>query len=1019
MANIVQTIPKDIVYSLFAKDRGYVNLNKSKDNMSGLYSTMIIDQNYVNRSMKEFNRTSGKAANGREIEVSGVEPYFKITTNLKISQLAFENRMFKMSNTLETEIPGFFMYVDGKKIPDDKVVYYPSESYTDIFLPLIDWQDLIEPRVVYFESVYFKNHVYVHFYKYNYNSNTISLKCDYSNDRYVDKETFDAKKGMVFLNGLLISPDKYTITLENQVMEVVFNEFIKGELEFFYNPSIAYKKYNEFSKTQSTNRLVMDIDKNSYKDILRGGVPKFTSQVFINGLKIRNSDIEQIGRQHYRVKKEDAFDVNDYQLIIQDYDFIDDDKYIIYGSDYYLQKMIGNDRLNKGFNGEKTGTVFDDFNTFNVFEVMCNNGERYDNQKNINFYDYFRSNEVDVNTLLAQVLVKNPWLMKDFMKFFAKTNVQKYLKTNDTLPDTFTIGTMTKVDEVNEDFTYEIFIDGKYISPANYKVETKNGSNLIHINGDILKPNAYNLLELTETISKKAQSVFFKVDVVNSDIKRAANSNDKYKMNYTLKKEVYGIKFSGNVNDITVLKRLTDGAELICPSDSTVGYVVVNHQKVVSKDEEGKEVIVFLFEEEFDDDIVIYFKNFFFKTSFLYYIDKKQDLENMSFLTFGTADKPLPVLASGTPKLYVDNDYFLYGIDYSYSTPENNVKMGGSAITYIRNIKEGASISFSIENISNKTFLSKYNVEYESKYGLLYFSQLPFPFSLDYLELYIDSTKVTNDMIQILSDKLIRVVGLPVPFTDINLTSKFAYNWDLIEPYTRFYKKDKFETIIEELFKGVDYTISDEERTSAVYNPDEIYESFEDDIGLLPNQDKDGNKDENTKKEEEDIPQRVSQYVERYVKWLISEDAQTVIYSGSEISKRVLDYFTLYNFGYGEVGRDVVIDTGSNILTTKNDLVIDGGIPYADKQERMAELMVALKNKSKELKSPIASDDAFRAYLKDKLLNKYLVEGFPLFEKTPNFENQLPKRVVIPTMDTDNIDFEDIDSLNIKHFEIE
>ena len=1018
MANVAQ-IPKDIIYSLYSKDRGYVNLNKSKDSSSGLYSTIIIDQNYVQRSMKEFNRTSGKVANGREIEVSGVEPYFKITNNYKISELAPNNRMYKMSETLDKEIPGFFMYVDGKKVPDDKIIYYPSDSYTDIFLPLVEWQNLVEPRTVYFESVYFRTSEYIHYYKSNYNSNTISLVCKYSNDRYLDEKTFNPNKGMVFLDGLLMNPNEYTITFENETMTVEFNEFIKGELEFFYNNALTYKKYKEFDNTFSTNRLVIDIDKNAYKDILRGGVPKTTSQVFINGLKILNGEIEQIGRQHYRISKTDAFDINNYQLIIQDFDFIDDEKYMIFGSDYYLQKMIGNNRINNGFNTGKTGTVFDDFKDFNIFEVMCNLGERYNNIKNIDFFDYFRSNENDSNTLLAQVLNKNPWLMKDFMKSFAKINVQKYIKTNDTLPDKFTIGTLTKVNPEIEDFTYEIFIDGKYINPGKYEVETKNKHNLIHIDGDVLKENSYNLLELTETITKKSQSVFFKIDVVNSQIERSANSNDKYKMSYTLKKEVYGSKFSGNINDITVLKRDENSGELLCPYGLNVGYTIVSHNKTVTKDENGNEVIVFLFDEVFDNDIIIYFKNFFYKTSFLYYIDKTQDLENMSFLTFGTLDKPLPVLANGTPKLYVNDDYFLYGVDYSYSTPENNAKMGGSAITYIRNIKEGDSISFSIENVKNKSFISKYNLEYNSKYGLLYFSQLPFPFSLDYLELYIDSVRVTNDMVQILSDKLIRIIGLPVPFTDISLSTKFNYNWDLIEPYTRFYQKDKFETIIEELFKAVDYTISDEERAEATYNPDEIYESFEDDIGLLPNQEKEGNKDENPKKDEEEKPTRVSQYVERYVKWLISEDARTVVDTGTNVEKRVLDYFSLYNLGFNEVGRDITIDTGSNILTEKKDLVINGGIPYADKQQRMAELMVVLKEKSKKLKQPIASTDALRAYLKDKLSNKYLVEGFPLFEKTPNFENQLPKNVVISTIDSENVDFENLDSLNIKHYGIE
>lgn len=1019
MANTAQ-IPKDVIFSLFSKDRGYVNLNKSKDRSTGWFDSMIVDKTYVKRSMEEFNRTSGKVANGREVEISTeVDPYFKITNNIKIKELAYNNRMYLMSDTLEKEIPGFFMYVDGKKVPDNKIVYYPSESYTDIFLPLSDWQNLTEPRDVYFESVYFKNHEYIHFYKSNYNSNTITIECNYEEDRHLDEDKFDANKGMVFLNGLLIDPSRYTIAFKDNVMTVSFKEFIKGEIEFYYNHALSYKKYKELEDTATTTRFVIDVDKNAYKDILRGGVPKVSAQIFIDGYKIPNGDIEQLGRQHYRVIKSESFDVNNYQLIIEDYDLIDDDKYTIYGSDYYLQKMIGNDRINSAFNDSGTDTIFDEFDDFNIYDVMCESGDRYHIGKNLDFFNHMRRNELDSNVLLSQVLDKNPSLMKDFMKFFAKTSIQKYIKTNEKLPEKFTVGTLTKINTSTEEASYEIFIDGQYINPSQYTVETVNSNNLVHLKGDLLKPNAYNLLELTETITKKSQSSFFTVNVINKSIERTANSNDKYKMSYNLKQEMYGTKFSGNVNDITVLKRVDDSGEYMCPYGLNVGYVVVEHSKIVTKDSDGKEVIVFLFPDEFDNDIVIYFKNFFYRKSFVYTIDKKQALENMSFLTFGTNETPLPVLPSGTAKLYVNNEYFLEGVDYTYTTPENNAKMAGSAITYIRNIKEGDSISFTVENVSNKIFLSKYDIDYNSQYGLLYFSQLPFPFSLDYLDLYIDSTKITNDMIQILSDKLIRIPGLSVPFTDIYLASKFNYNWDLIEPYTRFYKKDKFESIIEELFKSVDYTISDNDRSNSIYSPDEIYEAFEDDVGLLPNQDKEGNKDKNPEKPKDESVSRVSQYVERYVKWLISTDARTVVDTSQDVSKQVLDYFSLYNIGFGEVSRNITIDTGSNILTTKKDLVINSGIPYADKQQRLAELIVALKEKSKELKQPIASTDAFKAYLRDKLSNKYLVEGFPLFEKTPNFENQLPDNVVIPTMDSDVIDFEDLDSLNIKHFEIE
>lgn len=1004
-------MPKSLVFDLFSQDRGYVNMVKSQDNLTSKNSILIIDKDYVSRSMSEFNRSTGIVANGKEIRIEGKDPYFKITNDYKIESMAYENRLIRMNELFDKEIPGFFMFIDGEKVPDNEILIYPSESYCDIFLPLIDFQDLVKEKKVYFESVYFHNQEYIHYYNPRFKSRTITLEISYEKDTYIDKESFNENKGMVYQNGKLIDPSLYTVALDNNTLTVTFKIDVFGKIEFFYNPSLSYKKYVKYDKTQSLSRLLMNIDKDAYLHIARGGVPKIATQVYINGLRITGYEVEQIGRQHYRIEKEDKIDVDNYSLIIQDYDTKSDENLFILGSDYYLQRMIGIERLNKGYMGENIGMVFDDFKNFNVYEIMCNSGKMYNSELNVKFFKYIRSSDTTVNTKLAQVIDRNPNLMKDFLKKFAKTKIRKYYRTGNQAIDNFTVSTGTYVDEEKQISNYDIFINGNYVGPEAYDKENINGNNLITIDGDRLKPNAINLLEGTETIVNKKNVEFYTKKVPNSDIIRSANTADPNKMSYLLRKEEYGDKFSGIPSDVIILRKVEGNLDLLYASSANIGFQTID--ATVIPNEDG---IQLYFNEIFDEDIIIYFKNFYYKTSFIFYPSESQALENMAFVSYGPSTEPLPILAKGTPKLFVNNEYYLYGVDYSFVTPENNAKMAASAISFIKATELGSNISFEIEEVSNKIFISKYNVPYYSKYGLLYFSALPFPFSLDYMELYIDGIKVTNDMIQILSDKLIRVKTLKVPFTDIYLATTFKYNYSEIEPYLSFYKEDNFEKILAELFKAVDFTIDD--NSDAKYDPDEIYKSFEPDIGVNPGGNQGENKEENPDKEPGDIPNRTSQYVEKYMRWLISDDARSVLDTGTAINNQVLDYFSLYNLGFGEEGKDIIVDTGTRTLVDK-DILVNAGLPYSDKKTRLLELINMMKENSVKEKDVISTLDAYEAYSKDKLSNKYLLEGFPLMERSINFENQLPKNIVVSTIDNDKLDFNDVNVENIKTFRFE
>ena len=975
MAQKVVKLSENLAIALYSLDRGFVSLFKSQDNLTTKTCSIKVDKNYFERSVKEFNKNSGLVSDGNTITILGQNSFFKITNPFIFDDIKYSGKMEKMSNRFEKEKPGFFVYLDGKKIPDNEVIFYPSSNNCDVFLNYNYFLNLETPINVYFEYVYFSDKEYNHYYKKNFNGTKITIETSYEKDNFVDINKFKNYKGMVFVNGLLVDSNEYTLSFENNNLILNFNKTTNGDLEFFYNDSIVYKKEYK-QKIESTTRVLMDIDKGTFYNLIEGPVSKLTIQFFMNGLKVPNEYIEQIGRQHYRIENSNNIDFEKYTIFIQDHGIVDDKYYEIYGSDYYLQKMIGNEKLNKGFKGNKTETVFDDFENFNVYEIMCNKGRMYNYEENSNFFNYMQRTGDDSNTKIAQIINKNPNLIKYILNTFSQRKFERLFKTNSILPESFNVGSFTEVKD-DEDLTYDMFINGKYINTDMFEIEEINGKNSIKINGQVLKPDSINLLEITETTVKKSEKDFHYLKYTNEQLTSNVEGS-KYPKSLIINKNDISNFYSGLTTDIIVLKKVIDDPNYLYPYSNSIGYLNVDIDIRDSNDS-----IIIDFKNDIDCDIIVYFKNFYYKTAFIFHPNESQDLNNMQFLSLGSAEEPLPIIPRGIPKLFVNDEYYLYGIDYVFTTPENNSKMAGSALTFIRNTPEGSAITFEINTTENEIVISKYDVDYKSKYGLLYFSKLKYPFSLDYLELYIDGIKIMKNNIQILSDKLIRVKDIEVPFTDIYLATTFNCDGEKLENVIKYYKEDNFEKIIEELFKKVDFTIDD---NTSEYEPDQIYESFGTDVGITDNDGTvENNKDPNPVKPPDKIPDRTSQYVTKYIDWLTSSDARTILDSGTYIDEIVKDYFSLYNFGFGDnIDPTIVLDCGSYNLSLPYDINYNTGVDYPSKKEIFRDIIETLQTDLFEEES-ISSLDIYDEYVNNPVSNKYFLDGFPYWKNDEIF----------------------------------
>ena len=78
------------------------------------------------------------------------------------------------------------------------------------------------------------------------------------------------------------------------------------------------------------------------------------------------------------------------------------------------------------------------------------------------------------------------------------------------------------------------------------------------------------------------------------------------------------------------------------------------------------------------------------------FINKNENTDygsNLVFLYQRGADNPIPIIPKGTPEIFVNGNLYINGIDYIYYTPDNNEKVAGSVISFIRKISKGDTIS--------------------------------------------------------------------------------------------------------------------------------------------------------------------------------------------------------------------------------------------------------------------------------------------------------------------------------------
>lgn len=768
-----------------------------------------------------FSYNVGTVSDGTYIRLDETEIYFRLPVNISMieSQSADESYIYRASDRAASENPSLQVFVDGLKIPDSEILFYPTKSNVDVFVPL-KYVDQVRGSEFIIEKILYDLVPYIRFYAKSTSLQIFNIHI--TEDQFRRSEIRD-RTVQIYINKTLYSGTRTVSMIGNTNIQVsLFSELQNAELEIIVDPSIQY--FFPATQIESTQRLIYSVPE-SYIDSIHGPLSKFSCYFYMNGKRLMNTSITQIGRLHFACDLEDIAPQPSIAMCVTDREFINDTKSIIYGSDYYLYNFIGCNAIDKYFKEEVSGTIFDEHIDWN--EVLNNSGKLYDRQllnKLVSEYEKLHS----PSTKVSHILDGRPYSMRTLLEQYGNKTLSFVVEYSGRdsfvyfgLPDTYELSNTRHYDISINTYhvpTDEISIVNKNITDV-FKIDAKYfsvGKNTIDIN--IVEDNPVEY----ETFEPKDINVQdgFNTLVVDT-FKRAKYSED-----------------------ICILEKVSNDASLNYDTDKNIGYRPIT-DAAIEIDDDGK--VYILFETVPTKTFIVYNKNF----SCLYTWTKPLTSGTMDIIIpiyTGSDANPIPFIPRGKLEVYAGNEKLISGIDYFVKDPTNEKTAAGSFVVIKRAILPGTNFDIYISNMKTKQIIEYPGYFTNNKYGLFYLGSLNYPVSLKYLNIYLNNKKVSESDIDILSDKLIRIHSFKTPMYDLSVESTFSVEEAELTPYINLYKEDDFEKYIESLFKGVYYNRPYDPNEGELPDFNKIYESFIDTVDSV-------NKRPNpTAREEEWIP---------------------------------------------------------------------------------------------------------------------------------------------------------------------
>ena len=792
-------------------------------------------------------------------------------TRIKIIEKLSQKEIVPVLSFAEVEAPYIHVYMNGKKVQDRDVLVYPSSSHLDVFIPNRYFNQFTENEL-FIEKIETESNQYIsRFFKgaetkkfdvilSEREYNNITIQVTKNMNLYTDGVKIEGLDQAVslknsqsaflqilktidivaYIDGLMQKSEVETIKFITNIdpddpskktykIEILTRKTLSGNIELIYRPDIYKRQRYTISQLKTIPFYVAEgIAKSLY-----GPLSEVSSSFFLNGRRIPEQKLIQMGRVHYKYEPgtEESGIID---VIYSDKDIINNTLYPIYYSDYYLYEMIGHKesafRSIKNVSRYKTETVLDEAN-LNYTQIFRTDELEYNTDENIKrisqyanlFRNRFKNDGQSDNEFhygYAKELIKDhPYLTRTFLENFQKDSRQLTVKKSDPIKDILVAGIIDP--QLGEGIIVTAFVNGM-LAHHEYTVVTNDTINDVKsvtiAHRYLTKADNYVEVIWYRRHLADGQSIQ-KLTIPHMGTNGFVLNTETNKYAFTTS----SFKHIDNVKDLVLLESASGGTENLYHDTTKTGYRPVRSDLyTLTLGVNGQITVTLNFEPT--KSYTLYCKRFIYKMEKIM-PQVGERLKDNLFIPL-LDEQNVPIYSIGSPIVVADDKVLYNNYDFLLRNYDFFEHMTYSGIVIKKRLTPGTKITIYFTPFKNRNILYDEHMSLDNEFALLHLNRLDIPYSPKYLDIYVDYKKLSPDEIKQFSDKLIRFPKEKLPIIEVFIRTNFkidVVDSQLKEFIDHVYSENEFEKNIKNWFTQFDPMSP---AISKEYDGQKIFESF-------------------------------------------------------------------------------------------------------------------------------------------------------------------------------------------------
>lgn len=791
------------------------------------------------------NRTD--SVTGKLITVENNARYFRFPAKMKLydaneSYGKVEPKVQSLVERGKAKRRSLVVFVNGSKVPDADVYVYASPAGTDIFIPITYFSQFGLNDVV----CVLKNYSDGYYNNY-YNANQHGDKV-FNIPTNIGNLTHEMVN--VWVNGKYVAKDDYTISPSASRFNIVFKPgYMITDL---FSIEVLLDKHQIAKHSEnfvgSDKKVTVYVPKDA-SVLTETSIFVNMCDIYINGDRISPSKLTQKTHRHIRYEKtlqDNELESLVTEIVLSDNnveakafaDYVNDFmEYEKWAKDEITQKVMDN-------NAPEGVFIKPDFVSLDKLSFPAENKYKFDDSKTFEL-----SNEQRAIMMIRE----NRHYIKNILKWWAVEEETYNVKRNGIVKpgEKVTINLdMDSSDAKNVDTrNIELFVNDKKVPDNDLLYINQWGTDNIQIP-----------ISKFSTGSGKTDKVrLYKYDSENTMIpfyKFSTGSEIKGHGEFRIESidGVDGSLGEFKLDELRVFRQIQDVESdkehlFVQISGGSVYYDILPKTeyslRLIHNPETNKDDLYISIPESssIGNNEILMIVNPKFHTQLKFRLQDTGDYNSQFRVILNPVESGeiIPVILNDyLVKVFVNGTLLVPELDYILMTPEKYDRLTSSQILFRRVITMDDVIEVEISGIKNKQYAGYREIPAKNKYGFIFFDKLNIPFSLDYMDLYINDKKLCEDDVVVYTDRLIRVKeNVLLPMKNIVLYTRLDRDLEDFKPYIDAYNEDEcsFDNYIRQ-FCGNE--IFDDTKFESIKDINEIYEDeFDSSDKVLVNVDPD------------------------------------------------------------------------------------------------------------------------------------------------------------------------------------